>query len=236
LSEDVIAEEGSIASGRDTNVGGDVFLGPTPAEVETIIQRTLSASDLQNLVREAARGAVLETDTRVRELSAELALHDQALTRMFEILGRKDVPPERLADVLAEIAARHKSLLERQQLLEASEPRVAELRDAASAAIETAEYDRADVLLAEAEAIELEAMRQLRETLDQRALNAAAIRAQRGDVAKTQLDYDQAAEHFRIAADLVPAVQNDVRADYLDRQASALHDQGEEFGDNDALR
>ena len=69
-----------------------------------------------------------------------------------------------------------------------------------------------------------------------RALNAAAIRAQRGDVARTQLNYDQAAEHFRTAADLVPAGQDDVRADYLHRQARALYSKGHEFGDNDALR
>ena len=34
----VSAEGGSIASGGDTNIGGDVYLGPSPAEVEAIIR------------------------------------------------------------------------------------------------------------------------------------------------------------------------------------------------------
>ena len=197
LREDAIAGKGTAsgrASGRDNNVEGDVFLGPTPAEVEAIIRQFLNAVDLQTLVRDAASGALLETDTRVRDLGAELDLENEALARLFEILGRNDVPPERLAAVLAEIVARHKSLLERVRLLEASEPRAAELRDAAVAAIETADYDRADALLAAAEVIELEAKRQLQEALDQRVRNAAAIDEQGGgDVAGTQLEYGEAA-------------------------------------------
>ena len=61
------------------------------------------------------------------------------------------------------------------QLVEASEPRAAELRDAVVAALETVDYERVDTLLAEAEAIEFEAMQQLLEALGLRVLEAAAI-------------------------------------------------------------
>ena len=192
--DDVVAEEGSIASARGANIEGAVFLRPAPAGVKTIMQRSLSAVDLQALVREAAPDAVLETDIRVRELGGELDLREEALARMLKMLRRQDVPPERLADVLAEIVARHQSLLERVRRLEASDPRAAELRDAIAAAIETAEYDRVDALLAESEAVEFEAMRQLLAALDQRVLNAAAIYPEAGDVAGAQLGFGKAAQ------------------------------------------
>jgi hypothetical protein len=177
--EDAIAEKGDVASERP-NGEGRVALHPTVAELETIILRTLSAADLQALGTEAAEGAVLGTDIRVHELRAELDVRADALARIFEMLGRQDLPPERLPKVLAEIVARQKSLLARVQLLEPSDPRAAELRDALAAAIETAEYERVDALLAEAETLEFEAMRQLLAALDQRILNAAAIYPEAG--------------------------------------------------------
>jgi hypothetical protein len=191
-SEAAIVENGSSAPGRGANTGNDVSL-PTPAEFKTIIQRTISAVHLQALVRGAARGTFPETDARVRELGAELDLREEALARIFQMLGRQDVPPEQLADLLAEIVARHKTLLERVRLLEASEPRAARLRDAVAAAIETADYELVDALLADAEAIEFEAVRQLLEALDQRVLKAAAIYAPSPAIAGTQLNYGTAA-------------------------------------------
>jgi hypothetical protein len=193
LGGDAIAERGNVTSDRDVSAEGGASLDPTAAELETIILRTLSAADLQALVTQAAGGAVLETNSRVRELGAELDLRQEALARMFEMLGRQDVPPEQLAEVLAEIVARHKSLLERVQFLEASDPRAAELRDAVAAAIETAEYDQVDALRAEAEAIEFAGLRQLLEAIDQRILNAAAIYAPSGAIVGTPLGYGRAA-------------------------------------------
>jgi hypothetical protein len=191
-SEDAGAGKADVASERAANAEGGVALDPTAAELETIILRTLSAADLQALVTEAAAGAVLETDPRVRALGAELDLREEALARIFEMLGPQDVPPERLAEVLATIVARHHSLLERVQLVEASQPRAAELRDAVVAALETVDYERVDTLLAEAEAIEFEAMEQLLEALGLRVLEAAAIYPDAGDLAGTWLGYKAA--------------------------------------------
>jgi hypothetical protein len=140
------------------------------------------------LVEKVVGGASVEVNAKIGELSEALDLRHEALARMFEILGREQVPPERLEATLAEIATRHKGLLERVRLLDATDPRAGQLRDAAATAIETAEYDRADALLADAESIEIEAMRRLQQALDQRGLNAAAIRAEHGEVARTRLD------------------------------------------------
>jgi hypothetical protein len=177
---DAVAGKDDVAPERAANAEGDVSLDHTAAELETIILRTLGAADLQALVTAAAGGAVLETDPRVRALAAELDLRAEALARIFEMLGPQDVSPERLAKVLATIVARHQSQLERVQLVEASEPRVAELRDAVVAALEAVDYERVDTLLAEAEAIEFEAMQQLLDALGQRVLEAAAIYPEAG--------------------------------------------------------
>ena len=158
LGEDAVDAQGDVESDGDTDQS-EVSLNA--AAVETIILHTLSAADLQALVRETAGDAVLETDPRVSALGAELDLREEALARMLEMLGGQDVPPERLAQALATIVARHKTLLARLQHLEASDPRAAELKDAVAAALETAEYELVDALLADAGAIGFEAMLQL---------------------------------------------------------------------------
>jgi hypothetical protein len=165
-AEEAIAEKGDVAPDRDANAEGDVALPPTAADLERLIERTLGAADLQALVREAAGRAVLETDPRVRALGAELDVRAEALTRMFEMLAGQEVPPERLAEVFATIVARHKTLLARVQLLDASDPRAAELKEALAAAVETADYELVDALLARGETFEFEAMRQLLAALE----------------------------------------------------------------------
>jgi Asp-tRNA(Asn)/Glu-tRNA(Gln) amidotransferase A subunit family amidase len=52
----------------------------------------------------------------------------------------------------------------------------------------------------------------------------------------TRLRYREAAAHFAAAANRVPVVGETERIDYLGRQATALYRQGDEFGDNSALR
>lgn len=182
-AEDNVAAPGNGAPEGDASAEGEASLQPTAAELETIIEQIFNAGDLQALVGQAVGGAALEIDPRLRELAAALGLEAGALARMFEVLVRQEVPPALLANALAEMAAGHLSLLERVGLLEGSEPRAAELRDAAAAAIATAEYDRADALLAEAEALEFEAGDQLPEALHLGTVPAAAIHAPSGAIA-----------------------------------------------------
>jgi hypothetical protein len=197
LSRDARGED--VATGRNIggpdrdDIEGGAAVHPTAAELRAIIQQTFSAGDLQALVGQAAGGAALELDPRVSQLAAGLGLEAGSLARMFGVLGTQEVPPAQLANVLAEIAARHLSLLARVRLLEGSEPRAAALRDAAAAAIGTAEHDRADALLAEAEALEFEAADQLPEALDLGAVPAAATYAPFGAIAGLPPRYGRAA-------------------------------------------
>ena len=67
-------------------------------------------------------------------------------------------------------------------------------------------------------------------------LGAASSTATDGDVALTERHYREAADLFGQAAGYVPAGHPGERLSYLDRQANALWRQGDERGDNPALR
>jgi tetratricopeptide (TPR) repeat protein len=64
---------------------------------------------------------------------------------------------------------------------------------------------------------------------------AEKISAQRGQLALLQLRYMEAARYFAAAASRVPSGAEDIRLDYLDKEANALFRQGDERGDNIAL-
>src|SRR5206468_1300600 len=65
--------------------------------------------------------------------------------------------------------------------------------------------------------------------------SAAATRAERGELSLTRMDYLQAAQHFRAAAEIVPQDELELRLAYLDRHAQALRQYGDEKGDNAVL-
>jgi len=74
--------------------------------------------------------------------------------------------------------------------------------------------------------------------LDRLAENKADTAAQRGDIAMTRLRYGEAAKHYADAAAVLASASTgeQKRLDYLNREAEALYQQGDEFGDNAALR
>ncbi len=93
------------------------------------------------------------------------------------------------------------------------------IKDQAHAAVERGDYERAESLLTKAEDAALA-------SADQLLLDAAALRAERGELAFTRLDYRAAAEHFATAASLVPTAEPLVRADYLNREGQAAYEAG----------
>ncbi len=60
--------------------------------------------------------------------------------------------------------------------------------------------------------------------------------AAEGDVALTERRYREAAQLFGQAADYIPSGHAGERGGYLLRQADSFYRQGDERGDNDALR
>ena len=195
------------------NIGGDLNIGLTPTQVRQAIV-AYAEKDSTNAKRAA------ELDQQIDRLSAEMDLRKPAVENFLRILGEAKVPIEDLAAKLAEIAQRHKDMLDRWSIIEEDDdPAIRQLTDAARAAINDGDYDRADSLLAEAEEMDLA-------VANQRFISAASKRAKRGELRLTRLDYPGAAKHFKAAAAIVPAGHELVLAGYLMREGSALEDAG----------
>ena len=204
-----------------------VTIGLTPDQVR---QMMLDLRQRDSLDAERAAELAREVD----QLSTEIGVRKPAVESFLRILGEAQVPVEALNEKLAEIAQRHMDMLERWSVLEEEDdPAIRERTDVAKAAIDAGDYDRADELLAEAEELDLVAARQAQElevqaraAANRRFLAAAAKRAKRGELRLTRLDYPGAAGHFKAAAELVPAEETLVLANYLMREGSALDDAG----------
>jgi tetratricopeptide (TPR) repeat protein len=216
----VRADTGSIAIGGSVT-NSTVIIGIPQEKVD-------------ELVRDAKR-PLEELTTQQREnialLKEKLDLNVSQVRAALGILGENDIPPERLAAKLVEIAERFKDLQATTSAQFGDDPKIAALKIDAQKAIEAGELAKADTLLAD---VEMEQRR----ALDRFAVNAAETSARRGEIALTRLRYAEAATHFANAAGAFPAnsAHEDKRITYLLKEARALFQQGDELGDNGALR
>ncbi|MCE8459486.1 hypothetical protein, partial [Rhodovulum sulfidophilum] len=181
---------------------------------------------------DAATQGLKERTQEQKELLAllreKLSLNERQVAAAFQAAGEIDVAPERYGEKLVEIAQRYAALKEELDARPGDNPEIAAKKQEAARALEDGDLDLADQLLDAVIALEDQA-------LDQRALEAAATRAQKAEVALLRLRYREAAKSFTRAAQRVPAGHPEVKQDYLQRQAMALYKQGVEFGDNEAL-
>jgi tetratricopeptide (TPR) repeat protein len=216
----VRADSGSIAIGGNVT-GSTVIIGIPQEKVD-------------ELVRDAKR-PLEELTTQQRDniglLKDKLDLNERQVRAALGILGENDISPERLAAKLVEIAERFKELQATASAQPGDDPKIAALKTKAQKAIEAGQLGEADALLADVET-------EQRRSLDRLAVNAAETSARRGEIALTRLRYAEAASHFANAAAVFPpnSAHEDKRVDYLTKEAKALGSQGDEFGDNDALR
>jgi tetratricopeptide (TPR) repeat protein len=218
-AQQIKADTGSIAIGGSVT-SSTVIIGIPQEKVD-------------ELVRDAKR-PLEELTTQQKEnialLKEKLDLNVSQVRAALGILGENDIPPERLAAKLVEIAQRFKDLQATASAQPGDDPKIAALKADAQKAIDAGELAKADALLADVED-------EQRLGLDRLAVNAAETSAQRGEIALTRLRYAEAAKHFANAAGAFPAnsAHEDKRVSYLQRQAHAFYLQGEEFGDNGAL-
>src|SRR5436305_8620069 len=215
----VRADTGSIAIGGSVT-GSTVIIGIPQEKVDDLVRD--AKRPLEDLTTQQRENIVL--------LKEKLDLNERQVRAALGILGENDIPPERLAAKLVEIAERFKDLQATASAQPGDDPKIVSLKTDAQKAIEAGQLAQADALLADVE------MEQ-RHGLDRLAVNAAETSARRGDLALTRLRYREAAKHFANAAALFPAksAHEDKRISYLQTEASALYQQGEELGDNDAL-
>jgi tetratricopeptide (TPR) repeat protein len=207
----VTAETGGIA------IGGNVINSTIHDSPEEIAQ----------IVRLRTQPLELLTETQrqfIGRLQADLDLNQRQIHAALEIVGEANVPPERLAAKLVEFAERFKALQASASIQHSDAPKVAALKADAQKAIDAGELARADALLADAET--------------EQGRDYADTTARRGAIALIRLRYTEAARHFARAAAVLPT-GNDYdqkRIEYLEKEAGALYQQGDEFGDNSALR
>lgn len=157
-------------------------------------------------------------------------MNEREVRAALDILGEANIPPERLAAKLVEIAERYKALAASASTQAGDDPNTTALKAEAQRAIDDGQLDKADALLAQVET-------EQRRALDRFALGAAETAARRGEIALTRLRYGEAATRFADAAAAFPpnSDHEDQRIGYLEREADALYRQGDEFGDNAAL-
>jgi tetratricopeptide (TPR) repeat protein len=144
--------------------------------------------------------------------------------------GENDVPDEHLGAKLIEIAGHFENLKSGALADPGDSPAIVALKLDVQNAIDAGELAKADALLGD---IALEQ----RHSAERSVINLAGTLARRAEIALTRLRYGEAAGHFASAAAVLPSGidHDDSRISYLTLEASALYQQGDEFGDNAAL-
>jgi tetratricopeptide (TPR) repeat protein len=210
------------------------------------------AKQLPAIIEAATRGLQQLSNTQqetIRTLERQLGVTEGALATFFQIIGEAHVPSEQQPARLIEIATQWRRLRGQVAAEPGDAPEVAQLKDAARAALDVGRLDEADDLLARVETAQDAALDQRQRVLEQQQreveqqqreveqqqIERAAIAAQRGGIALTRLRYREAAQHFAAAARRLPPGQEERAVACLYEEADALYRQGEEFGDHDAL-
>ncbi|MBU4263980.1 MAG: hypothetical protein KKC76_19160 [Proteobacteria bacterium] len=113
---------GDIYSGGDTLVGSGI-----------IDKRSYNYSGLTDI-----------------ELAKQMGVAEAAVKNFLNILDQKHIPTEEWDNTLRQLAERYKELQKRAALLESTDPEVRSLQVQAKQAIDAAEYEKAEALLAKA--------------------------------------------------------------------------------------
>jgi tetratricopeptide (TPR) repeat protein len=214
-AQQIRAETGGIAIGGSV-AGSTINIGVPPEQLAALVRQATDLSETQKKV--------------IAKLEDELDLNQRQIRAALGILGENDIPPERLAAKLVEIAERFKDLQATASAQPGDDPKIAALKADALKAVDAGELTKADALLADVET-------EQRRALDRLAVDAAETSARRGEIALTRLRYAEAVTHFAKAAAIFPpnSAHEDKRISYLTNEANALYQQGEELGDNSAL-
>ena len=120
--------------------------------------------------------------------------------------------------------------------LASSDPAVAQLRAQAERDLSNGNFETARGALTQAIDLDRNSGEQLEARLRERNLSEAASRSIRAGIARSHLEYRDAAADFSAAADLTERWDRAVAWSYRKIQADVLQLQGEQFGERAALR
>jgi tetratricopeptide (TPR) repeat protein len=196
---------------------------------------------LKAAIESAVNGHLID---RIVQISKTLGVTEDAAEKLLKIVGEDpDIPEEKLADALSKIAADYQRLQAQLAGLNPDNPTAKALVEQAKPEIDAGHFDRAHELLRQATQAQIAAAQEARKLREQaqgaedaQMLGAASSTAAEGGVVMIERRYKEAAELFARAADYVPAGHPSEQGSYLAWQADALYQQGDERGDNDALR
>ena len=131
----------------------------------------------------------------------ELGATEQLVNGFFTTLLEQEVPRNQWDSKLREIAAIHKELLARLEIVQSEDPQVVKLKQEAKQAIEAGDYAKAE--------------RMLENIAKQYSISAAETYVELARLQRIQLRYAKAAEYWQKAATLLPQESKKERADYL---------------------
>ncbi len=204
----------------------------------------LTSEQLKQVTEAAVKGATGPLIDRVVDTSKTLGVTEDAAKTLLKIVGEDtNISEAKLAEALSKVAGDYKKLQSQVSALHPDNQTARKLIEEAKPEIEAGHFARAHELLREATQAQIVAAQEARkfkeqaqQAEDEQMLGAASSTAADGDVAMTERRYTDAAELFGQAASYVPSRQARERASYLLHQANALYQQGDERGDNEALR
>ncbi len=182
------------AQGCGTAIGGSVTgtvtnnCGFSYSQVEALVkERTKPLEDLTTAQRET-----------IAEIKRSLDSNDAQIRAALDTLGEKNIPPEMRVSRLVVILQQFKELRSAASPQPGDDAEIIALKSQVQQAIEAGERGRADDLLARIQSKQDMAQ-------DRLAVERAATRAQRGQVALASLNYAEAAKRFADAARTLPA-------------------------------
>jgi tetratricopeptide (TPR) repeat protein len=204
----------------------NVVCGMPPDQVAEIVRLAASPEAGDRAALMARLDALVPATSRLRV---------EAIAKFFELLGEAPVETTQLADRFADLAERHRNLLDEAGTLRVADPEVQAKREAAYAALNVGNHDKARAMLDEARQIVREKRETLTRILANQQREEAALVAEQAAIERARLRYREAAALYREAADLRPPDDTWDRWMNLLWAANALQDLGREYGDNAAL-
>jgi tetratricopeptide (TPR) repeat protein len=204
----------------------------------------LTPEQLEQVTEAAVKGATEPLTHQNFDMSKTLGVTEEAAKNLLKIIGEDtNIPDVRLPEALTKVASDFGRLQAQVAALNPYNPTAKSLIEQAKLEIEAGHFGRAHELLRQATKTQIAAAleaekseQQAHASRDAQMLGAAGSTAADGEVAVTERRYLEAAGLFGEAASYVPSGHASEQGRYLLRQAEALYRQGDERGDNNALR
>ena len=236
---------GVVAGGKGEPGSCNITSGGIASGGNTVICNFgLTPEQLKQVTEAAVKGAVGSLADQIRDISKNLGVTEDAAKNLLKIVGEDtNIPDDKLAEALTKVAGDYKRLQAQVAALNPDNQTAKALVEQAKPEIEAGHFQRAHELLRQATQAQIAAAQEARKLKEQaqaaedaQMLGASSSTAAEGEVALTERHYAQAAELFGQAVDYVPNGHASEHGGYLRRQADALYRQGDERGDNGALR